>query len=129
MPIICVNVELHNYARPGDAQGCGALVKTCTCARGMERSHGTVGSAQEVMINRKAIVEGPGYRRRGNTGGKRPYTARRIGRCIECGQSAFGGPHEDAKFPPKGFPEINSSCSPRKSKFLLTNKHYIVITM
>ena len=119
MPIICVNVELHNYARPGDAQGCGALVKTCTCARGMERSHGTVGSAQEVMINRKAIVEGPGYRRRGNTGGKRPYTARRIGRCIECGQSAFGGPHEDAKISPKRVSRNKFKLQPEKIKIPL----------
>ena len=89
MPIICVNVEPHDYARRVDAQGCGALVKACACARDIERSHGTVAGAQEAMINGKAIVEGSSNRvRRGNTGGKRPYTARGIGRCIERGESA-----------------------------------------
>jgi hypothetical protein len=29
MPIFCVNVESHDYARRVDAQGCGALVKAC----------------------------------------------------------------------------------------------------
>jgi len=109
MPIICVNVEPHNYARRGDAQGCGALVKTCACARGIERSHGIVGSAQEAMINGKAIVEGSGDRaRRGNTRGKRPYTAKRIGR--------FGGPHEDAKISPKRVSRNKFKLQPEKIK-------------
>ena len=95
MQIICINVEPHDYARRSDAQGCGALVKAPTCAREIERSHGTFAGAQEAMINGKAIVEGSDDRvLRGNTGGKRPYTARGIGRCIECGESAVGGPHE-----------------------------------
>jgi hypothetical protein len=112
--------EPHNDARRGDAQGCGGLVKTCTCARRIERSHGTVGSAQEAMINGKAIVEGSGDRaRRGNTGGKRPYTARRIGRCIECGQSAFGGPHEDAKISPKRVSRNKFELQPEKIKIPL----------
>ena len=86
MPISCVNVEPHDYARRGDAQGCGALVKACAGARDIERSHGTVAGPQEAMINGKAVVEGSRDRpRRGNTGGERPYTAGGIGPCIECG--------------------------------------------
>jgi hypothetical protein len=69
MPIVCINIESHDYARRVDAQRCGALVKACAGARGIERRHGTVAGPQEAMVNGKAVVEGSrdrGIRR--NTG-------------------------------------------------------------
>jgi hypothetical protein len=75
-------------------------------ARGIERGQGAVASTQEAVINVKAVVEGSRDRvRRGNTGGERPYTARGIGRRIECGDGAVGRT-KTRKLPPKGFPAM-----------------------
>jgi hypothetical protein len=86
MSIFCVNVEPHDYARRADAQWYGALVKACTGARDIERSHGTVAGPEAAMFNGKVVVEGSRDRLGwGNFGGERPYAAAGIGCCIEGG--------------------------------------------
>ena len=111
MRAIFVNVEPHDYALRVDAQGHGALVRKLVefraSTRDVERSHATVSGPQEAMISVMAVVKGSGdHLRRGNSGGKREYTARIIGRCIECDEGTAAGPHEDTKIAPEGVSRI-----------------------
>ncbi len=100
--VACVDVKSRDLPVRIDAVGDAALRNACTGARRIQRCDSAVAVPQEAVVQVKAVVVVSCDRpRRVDRDAERPYTAGRIGRCIERGEAAVRVPPETAVIAPK----------------------------